>query len=219
MLYSITEKQFQIKFHIQGVMFWIMKEESKISKMYIEYEAIYGKFHKLVLKFIYDHISKEDEMNVVEDIFQATWLRVYEKIEMFSNMGDRDVVNYLRAMVRNAVYDHHKKLARESSAYENYTVIFHTETYEDNFEDIEELADGPDYYLKRAKAVLNEEEKMLIEMFYDSKMSGRAISEVLGISEANVRVRLKRVRAKLKKEIAKLEKLNEGGKHDERQRI
>lgn len=196
-----------------------MEKKHMTSKSYIEYEAIYSKFHKLVLKFIYDHISKENEMNIVEDIFQTTWLKVYEKMDMFSKMSDRDVANYLRAMVRNAAYDYHKKLERESSAYENYKVIFHTEMYEDNFEEIEELSDGPEYYLAKAKALLNDGEKVLIEMFYEHKMSGRAIADLLGISEANVRVRLKRVRTKLKYEIEKLEELNEGSCRDERERI
>lgn len=196
-----------------------MEKKHMASKSYIEYEAIYSKFHKLVLKFIYDHISKENEMNIVEDIFQTTWLKVYEKMDMFSKMSDRDVANYLRAMVRNAAYDYHRRLERESSAYENYNVIFHTETYEDNFEEIDELSDGPEYYLAKAKAALNDGEKVLIEMFYDHKMSGRAIADLLGISEANVRVRLKRVRTKLKYEIEELEKLNEGSCRDERERI
>jgi RNA polymerase sigma factor (sigma-70 family) len=129
-----------------------------------------------------------------EEITQDAFLKAYHALGEFK--GDAKFSTWLYRIVYNSAVNKMRKK------------VLLTESYDDHADDDlnfgnqeEELknfhAKERKIYIKEAIDKLEEEEAVIIMLFYMEEVPTAAISEITGLTDANVRVKLHRARKKL----------------------
>lgn len=171
---------------------------------YDSLEDLYRESEKLVYAFIRDYTSDE---NLVIELSQVVWYKVWKNFDKFRNKDRKDAQNYIRAIARNTVADHFKSEKQELEAFEEISCLYGGECNMDTEKEIKDLLNRElQEYLEEAYGVLSDSEAELVKLKYGDNLKSGEIGELLGISDALVRVRLQRIREKLKKEIIMLQR-------------
>ena len=164
------------------------------SKTLTRFEAIYQDNKNLIYTYIYDYV---DEKEIADEIFQLVAVKIYENMDKFSGKESRDIRNYLRAMTRNTVSDYFRVQKKHEELVGNLIHIYKDTHYENNpIEDM--FSDQMEEFLEKARETLDEEDKHLLMLKYEERLSSKEIGELYGKSDAYIRVRLRRIREKLK---------------------
>lgn len=168
--------------------------------MYGSLEELYNDNRKLVFIMVSDYTDDEEQK---KDINSSVWAKIAEQPQKYMTMEPAHFKNYLRMIVKASAVDYLKCEEKEASKLQNFK-----REERISYCDFKEGDFYADYleYLAKAVSVLNFEEKELLRMRFGMKLPARQVGELLGVSEVNVRVRQKRILAKLKKEILKLMK-------------
>jgi RNA polymerase sigma-70 factor (ECF subfamily) len=126
--------------------------------------------------------SRED----VEDLSQETFIRFFNKIEELR--PEENVSGWVSRVTINVCYDRLRKLRRERLGMESYRVQPQrsNEPEIDAYESVRSAVNGLDAKL-RIPLILKEVEELSIN----------EISDIMGISSSNVKIRLYRARKKL----------------------
>lgn len=159
---------------------------------------------KLVYVFLGDYTIDSE---IKKDIASQVWLKVMERSEKVLSMDKYWVENYLRKVCKTTALDYFKAEEWQKKKLQEINDYLQLITYDNAPELVfheEEIE-----YLHRARKVLSEEEQSFIEMRYYMKMSITEISQVLEITEGNVRIRQHRIIEKLRKEIRRIMKEDE----------
>ncbi len=151
----------------------VVKIENTIFTEYVT------KFQHTVYRVAYSYVKNSADS---EDITQEVFLKLYRSSEKFA--GDDNVKAWLVTVTANAAKSHLR-----SSWIKRKTELT---------DDIK-LESQKDYALLEALNKLNAGYRTVIYLHYYEGYSVNEISSMLGISESNVKARLKRGRDKLKK--------------------
>jgi RNA polymerase sigma factor (sigma-70 family) len=134
--------------------------------------------------------SAEDAEEVAQDAF----LKAYQALDKFKQESKFSTWLY-RIVTNTAISSTRKKKIAMASLDENLIENFSEDEIQENLNqmDIQEKSQ----YIRQAMEQLHPQDCLLINMFYTDELSIEEISEVSGLSQANVKVRLHRIRKKL----------------------
>ena len=167
-------------------------------KGYRNLEELYEENEALVYTFMRDYTKDE---NLVQELSQRLWIKVWENFDKFRDKEKKDAQAYMRAMAHNVAADYFKEVKNEKECWGNMEWISSDQAMEE-IEAISEreLNDLQQECLCEAAEILTEEERYLLHLKYEKRLSSRAIGELTGRSAAVARVNLQRTRDKLRDE-------------------
>ena len=141
--------------------------------------------------------SREDAEEIAQDVFIKAYqsLKSFKKESKFSTWLYRIVYNTAISKTRKRHLD---TTNLDYDVVENYSV-------DEIIEDVNSLDnDEQKLIINKVIEKLNPEESALINFFYFKENSTEEISEIMNLSQANVKVKLHRIRKKLYKEVQQI---------------
>jgi len=129
-----------------------------------------------------------------EELAQDVFLKVYEKLNTFR--GDARFSTWLYRIAYNAAISKTRKRRLEVEAIDDFTINNYS------IDDVREELQAADKeeqqaLLNKAMESLSEDDYLIIKLFYLSELPVKDISEITGLSQANVKVKLHRIRKKM----------------------
>ena len=148
----------------------------------------------IALKIVH---SRED----AEEIAQDAFVKAYQSLAGFKN--EAKFSTWLYRIVYNSAISKIRKKKLELSPLDDSTINNYSEDLNGNNLS---FIEGPDQFevLQQALKSLPEEENVIISLFYQNDHSIEDISTITGLTVANVKVKLHRIRKKLYIEMQKL---------------
>ena len=143
--------------------------------------------------------NREDAEEIAQDVF----VKAYQSLANFKN--EAKFSTWLYRIVYNTAISKVRKKKIELSPLDESTINnYSDDTSENQFL----LSDDPDRFelLQRALKSLPEDENVIVSLFYQNDSSIEDISSVTGLTVANVKVKLHRIRKKLYTEMQRLMK-------------
>jgi RNA polymerase sigma factor (sigma-70 family) len=141
--------------------------------------------------------SREDAEEVAQDAF----VKAYQSLSGFKN--EAKFSTWLYRIVYNSAISRVRKKKLELSPLDETTINNYSEdSVDSNFF----LVDEPDQFelLQKALQSLPEDENVIVSLFYQNDNSIEDISAITGLTVANVKVKLHRIRKKLYTEMQKM---------------
>ena len=138
--------------------------------------------------------SREDAEEIAQDVFIKAYqsLKSFKKESKFSTWLYRIVYNTAISKTRKR---HLNTTNLDYDVVENYSI-------DEIVEDVNSLDhDEQKIIINKVLEKLNPEERTLISLFYFKENSTEEISEIMSLSQANVKVKLHRIRKRLYKEV------------------
>lgn len=141
--------------------------------------------------------SREDAEEVAQDAF----VKAYQSLSGFKN--EAKFSTWLYRIVYNSAISKIRKKKLELSLLDDSTINNYSE---DNVDSNFFLVEEPDQFelLQKALQSLPEDENVIVSLFYQNDNSIEDISAITGLTVANVKVKLHRIRKKLYTEMQKL---------------
>lgn len=141
--------------------------------------------------------SREDAEEVAQDAF----VKAYQSLSGFKN--EAKFSTWLYRIVYNSAISKIRKKKLELSPLDDSTINNYSE---DNVDSNFFLVEEPDQFelLQKALQSLPEDENVIVSLFYQNDNSIEDISAITGLTVANVKVKLHRIRKKLYTEMQKL---------------
>ena len=148
----------------------------------------------IALKIVH---SRED----AEEIAQDAFVKAYQSLAGFKN--EAKFSTWLYRIVYNSAISKIRKKKLELSPLDDSTINNYSDDLNGNNLS---FIEGPDQFevLQQALKSLPEEENVIISLFYQNDHSIEDISTITGLTVANVKVKLHRIRKKLYIEMQKL---------------
>jgi len=143
--------------------------------------------------------NREDAEEIAQDVF----VKAYQSLANFKN--EAKFSTWLYRIVYNTAISKVRKKKIELSPLDESTINnYSDDTSENQFL----LSDDPDRFelLQKALQSLPEDENVIVSLFYQNDSSIEDISSVTGLTVANVKVKLHRIRKKLYTEMQRLMK-------------
>ena len=129
-----------------------------------------------------------------EELAQDVFMKVYDKLDTFR--GDARFSTWLYRIAYNAAISKTRKRRLEVEALNDYTINnYSVDNIKEELQTInnEELH----HILKTAMDTLSEDDYLIIKLFYLKELPIKDISEITGLSQANIKVKLHRIRKKM----------------------
>jgi RNA polymerase sigma factor (sigma-70 family) len=148
-----------------------------------QYSRLVNSYAKMCYSVAYRIIQDADES---QDIVQEAFISAYEHLASFK--GDAKFSTWLYRIVMNKAVAHKNKtryfeeVDGQLIVGEDYDVDMETHSLQE---------------LKKALAILNEKERLVIDLFYYQEQSIKEVSHICQTTEANVKVLLHRARKKM----------------------
>jgi RNA polymerase sigma-70 factor, ECF subfamily len=170
----------------------VFSEEDQIiwaQKSNTHFEPLYDRYYHKIFRFIYQRMeSRDDAADITADVF----LKAMTAIGGYK-IGATPFASWLFAIARNEVAGFYRRKKIEHRYYAS-------------LEGISQLAadaeyEVPDSYfsVRKALELLPDKDFELIDLKYFNYKSIREISDITGINESNIRVRLHRIRERIAK--------------------
>lgn len=136
-----------------------------------------------------------------EEIAQDAFVKAYQSLSGFKN--EAKFSTWLYRIVYNSAISKVRKKKLELSPLDDSTINNYTD---DHVEPNIFLVEEPDQYelLQKALQMLPEDENVIVSLFYQNDSSIEDISSITGLTVANVKVKLHRIRKKLYNEMQKM---------------
>lgn len=134
--------------------------------------------------------SAEDAEEVAQDAF----LKAYQALDKFKQESKFSTWLY-RIVTNTAISSTRKKKVAMASLDEAMIENFSEDEIQENLNQYSN--EEQSRYVKEAMQQLHPQDALLINMFYTDELSIEEVSEVTGLSQANVKVKLHRIRKKL----------------------
>ncbi len=143
--------------------------------------------------------NREDAEEIAQDVF----VKAYQSLRSFKN--ESKFSTWLYRIVYNTAISKVRKKKIELSPLDESTINNYSD---DSSENQFLLSDDPDKFelLQKALKSLPEDENVIVSLFYQNDSSIEDISTVTGLTVANVKVKLHRIRKKLYAEMQRLMK-------------
>jgi RNA polymerase sigma-70 factor (ECF subfamily) len=141
--------------------------------------------------------NREDAEEVAQDAF----VKAYQSLSGFKN--EAKFSTWLYRIVYNSAISKVRKKKLELSPLDDSTINNYSD---DNMDSNFFLVEEPDQFelLQKALQSLPEDENVIVSLFYQNDHSIEDISAITGLTVANVKVKLHRIRKKLYTEMQKL---------------
>ena len=148
--------------------------------------------HKDMVFTICVKIVKKSED--AEELAQDVFMKVYDKLDTFR--GDARFSTWLYRIAYNAAISKTRKRRLEVEAIDDYTI--NNYSVDDIKEELQTINNEEQHQiLKTAMESLSEDDYLIIKLFYLKELPIRDISEITGLSQANIKVKLHRIRKKM----------------------
>jgi len=129
-----------------------------------------------------------------EELAQDVFLKVYEKLESFR--GDARFSTWLYRIAYNAAISKTRKRRLEVEALDDFTI--NNYSVDDIKEELQTIdKEEQQVLLKKAMESLSDDDYLIIKLFYLKELPVKDISEITGLSQANIKVKLHRIRKKM----------------------
>lgn len=154
-------------------------------------------YNRMVFTIVHKIVYNREE---AEDITQEIFIKVFQNIEKFREQSEFSTWLY-RIAYNTAISELRKRNKLQLSLDDTYGNIANI--------DVSDVEDGINIeqqlvYLDEILKIMPSEDALLVTMFYLNKHSVKDISEIVGQSIANVKVRLYRIRKYMNGEMNKL---------------
>jgi len=168
----------------------------------VEENIFWGNFEKYYSKLIYFNIRKLfNEYNYsfqevdVEDCYGEVILKIYsnkEKIFGEYNENKSKFSTYLTVICYNKIKDYLSSMKYKYKQTSDDKLDFFNYHSEMNMEDILQVQEI-------FEKILNQEEQLIMKLFYFEELRSYEIGDILGINESTVRVKKKQIIDKIKR--------------------
>ena len=129
-----------------------------------------------------------------EELTQDAFLKAYQALDSYK--GESKFSTWLYRIIYNAsISKMRKKKLDQVSIDEDFSASVNVKTTQSALQSL--TNEERRYYINRALEKMNGDEKLIISLFYLEENSVDEVSEVTGLSVANVKVKLHRSRKKL----------------------
>ncbi|MBN2237488.1 MAG: RNA polymerase sigma factor [Bacteroidales bacterium] len=155
------------------------------------YAPLIEKHKAMVYTICIKIVRKAEE---AEELAQDTFLKAFEKLDKFR--GDAKFSTWLYRIAYNAAISFTRKRRLEVHALDDFVISNYTEDETRENLDLVDLEDQQKI-LQRALRILSDEDYLIINLFYLKETPVNDISAITGLSAANVKVKLHRIRKKL----------------------
>lgn len=129
-----------------------------------------------------------------EEVAQDAFMKAYQALDKFKQESKFSTWLY-RIVTNTAISSTRKKKIAMASLDETLVENFSEDEIQENLNQFS--SEEQSRYVKEAMQQLHPQDALLINMFYTDELSIEEVSEVTGLSQANVKVRLHRIRKKL----------------------
>ena len=151
-----------------------------------------GYVYSIIRNMASEYLSEEDIEEIVSDTFFILWKNT-DKLD-----DERVLSSYIAGIIKNLVKEKRRviKINFDISEYENIM--------QDNVK-VDMICEQREKVnvLEKTVKQLKEDDILIFNLYYYSSMKISEISNVLNISDFNVKMRLHRIRKKIKKEFSK----------------
>ncbi len=166
------------------------------------YASLVAKHKNLVFSIVVKIVNNRED---AEEISQDVFLKAYQSLNTFEKKSKFST--WLYRIAYNAAISKTRKKKVEMVAIEETVITnYSTDEIGRNMNELEE--NDRQLILEKALQRLPEEDNLLIILFYKNENSIEDISDITGLSDSNVKVRLHRIRKKLYEEMNVLMKRN-----------
>lgn len=168
------------------------------------YAPLVDKHKAMVYTICFKIVRKAEE---AEELAQDTFLKAFDKLDKFR--GDAKFSTWLYRIAYNAAISMTRKRRLEVHALDDFVISNYSE--DDTRENLDSVdMEDQQKMLKIALQTLSDEDYLIINLFYLKEQPVNEISIITGLSAANVKVKLHRIRKKLYAKMQEeLEKNNE----------
>lgn len=155
------------------------------------YAPLIEKHKTMVYTICFKIVRKAEE---AEELAQDTFLKAFEKLDKFR--GEAKFSTWLYRIAYNAAISMTRKRRLEVHALDDFVMANYTEDdARENLDTIE--PDEQQKMLQSALNTLSDDDYLIINLFYLKETPVNDISAITGLSAANVKVKLHRIRKKL----------------------
>ena len=157
------------------------------------FEELYEHFFPRVYNFIYARVKNSAD---ADDITSIAFMKMNENLEKY-NPAQAAFSTWLFRIATNSIIDHTRHVEKNQET--EWEEFFDPAAPEYQEPEAQTLEKEGHRELFAALDKLSERERRIVELKFFSDMDTRSISEILMMSESNVRTTLHRTLAKLKK--------------------
>ncbi len=155
------------------------------------YAPLVEKHKSMVYTICYKIVRKSEE---AEELAQDTFLKAFDKLDKFR--GEAKFSTWLYRIAYNAAISMTRKRRLEVHALDDFVISNYSE------DDARENLDAVDLedqqkMLQIALSTLSDDDYLIINLFYLKELAVNEISSITGLSAANIKVKLHRIRKKL----------------------
>ena len=169
-------------------------ELAKEARTNIEaFESLYEHFFPRVYNFIYARLKNSAD---ADDVTSITFMKMNENLNQY-DPSKAAFSTWIFRIASNAIIDHTRKSSKDNET--EWDDVFDPAAPEYKEPEAQTLKKEGNQELLAALDQLTKREKRIVELKYFSELDNHAITEILEMSESNVRVILHRTLAKLKK--------------------
>jgi len=161
------------------------------------FSHIVSEYQQMVFTIVFKIICNRED---AEDITQEIFIKVFKSLDSFKE--ESGFSTWLYRIAYNTTLSEIRKRKIVFASFEDDFSSLKEEEIDENMEDL--AAEERILQLEQALKTLPPEDALLVTMFYLDNQSIEEISRVSNLSQANVKVKLHRIRKKLAIEINKL---------------
>ena len=161
------------------------------------FSHIVSDYRQMVFTIVFKIVNNRED---AEDITQEIFLKAFKSLNLFKE--ESEFSTWLYRIAYNTTLSEVRKRKIVFSSFDDDFSRLKDEEINENIEDL--ATEERIFYLEQALKTLPTEDALLITMFYLDDLSIEEISRISNFSQANVKVKLHRIRKKLATEINKL---------------
>ena len=161
------------------------------------FSHIVSGYQKMVFSIVLRIVNNRED---AEDITQEIFIKVFKSLNSFNE--EAGFSTWLYRIAYNTTLSEIRKRKIVFASFDDKFLTLKDEDIKENIEDIS--IEERTLYLEQALKTIPAEDALLITMFYSDNQSIEEISRISNLSQANVKVKLHRIRKKLAIEINKL---------------
>jgi len=161
------------------------------------FSHIVSAYQQMVFTVVFKIIDNRED---AEDITQEIFIKVFKSLD--SSKEESEFSTWLYRIAYNTALSEIRKRKIVFASFDNDFSMLKDEEIDENIDNL--ATEERILYLEQALKTLPAEDALLITMFYLDNQSIDEISRISNLSQANVKVKLHRIRKKLAMEINKL---------------
>jgi len=155
------------------------------------FAALVEKHKDMVFTICVKIVRKPED---AEELAQDVFMKVFQKLDSFR--GDARFSTWLYRIAYNAAISKTRKRRLEVEALDDFTINnYSVDHVKEELQSIN--AEEQQQLLTKAMERLPEDDYLIIKLFYLKELSVKDISEITGLSQANIKVKLYRIRKKM----------------------